>query len=232
MEKSVLITGAYRGLGLETGKLLAAQGWKIYISARKEREGKAAVEEIRALSGQAEFLFMDMDDAASISRAAAELSGKISSLDCLINNAAYSRDPNPNISFLDTKTFEQTIRTNVLGVILTTQAFYPLLKKSAAGRVVNISSGLASLTDSEACAPAYSISKTALNMVTKQFAMNFAKDHIAVNAVCPGWCKTEMGGPDAPRPVRQGAEGIAWLAAECPQSESGFFWRDRQKIAW
>jgi NAD(P)-dependent dehydrogenase (short-subunit alcohol dehydrogenase family) len=108
----------------------------------------------------------------------------------------------------------------------------PLLRKSASPRIINVSSGAGQLTDMGTWAPAYSISKTALNGVTGQFAAALKKDHIAVNAVCPGWVRTAMGGDEAPRSVEEGADTIVWLATSAPQSLTGQFIKDRKPIPW
>jgi NAD(P)-dependent dehydrogenase (short-subunit alcohol dehydrogenase family) len=113
-----------------------------------------------------------------------------------------------------------------------TQTFLPLLRKSESGRIINVSSGAGQLSDMGTWAPAYSISKTALNGVTGQFAAALRDSNIAVNSVCPGWVKTDMGGDEAPLSVEQGADTIVWLATEAPQSMTGLFVRDRKPIPW
>ncbi|MDP9291401.1 MAG: SDR family NAD(P)-dependent oxidoreductase, partial [Verrucomicrobiota bacterium] len=122
--------------------------------------------------------------------------------------------------------------TNTVGPLLVTQAFLPLLKKSKSSRVINVSSGAGQLNDMEAWAPAYSISKTALNAVTRQFAWLWKDDGIAVNCICPGWVRTDMGGSDATRSVEQGADTVTWLATDAPQKLTGRFLRDRKEIDW
>jgi NAD(P)-dependent dehydrogenase (short-subunit alcohol dehydrogenase family) len=111
-----------------------------------------------------------------------------------------------------------------------TQAFLPLLEKSPAPRVINVSSGAGQLSEPGNWAPAYSVSKTALNGMTTQLAV--ARPHFAVNAVSPGWCRTEMGGSGAPRSAAEGADSIVWLAAAAPQSLTGSFIHDRRPMAW
>jgi len=126
---------------------------------------------------------------------------------------------------------ETILRTNSLGALLVSQAFVPFLKKSDAPRIVNVSSGGGQLTDgADGWAPAYCISKTALNGVTVQLAHALPK--FAINSVCPGWVRTDMGGANATRSVAEGASGIVWLAADAPQKETSKFWRDRKVIPW
>ena len=126
----------------------------------------------------------------------------------------------------------RTIATNALGALRVSQAFVPHLLKSPAGRIVNISSGAGQLNDMGTWSPAYAASKTSLNAITCLLAAALKDKGIAVNSVCPGWCRTEMGGPNAPRSAEEGAAGIVWLAADAPQKETGLFWRDREVIAW
>ena len=126
----------------------------------------------------------------------------------------------------------RTIATNALGALRVSQAFVPHLLKSPAGRIVNVSSGAGQLSDMGTWSPAYAASKTSLNAITCLLAAALKDKGIAVNSVCPGWCRTEMGGPNAPRSAKEGAAGIVWLAADAPQKETGLFWRDREVIAW
>jgi len=124
------------------------------------------------------------------------------------------------------------LETNTIGPLLVTQAFLPLLRHSAAARVINVSSAVGRLTGMGTSVPAYGISKTALNGMTGKFAAALKDSGIAVNSVDPGWVRTEMGGSEAPRSVEQGADTIVWLATEAPQSMTGLFIRDRKPIPW
>jgi NAD(P)-dependent dehydrogenase (short-subunit alcohol dehydrogenase family) len=127
---------------------------------------------------------------------------------------------------------ERAFTTNALGALRVAQAFVPHLLKSSGGRIVNVSSGAGQLSDMGTWSPAYAASKTALNAITALLAAALKDKGIAVNSVCPGWCRTEMGGPNAPRSAAEGAAGIVWLAADAPQEKTGLFWRDREIIAW
>jgi NAD(P)-dependent dehydrogenase (short-subunit alcohol dehydrogenase family) len=126
----------------------------------------------------------------------------------------------------------RTIETNALGALRVSQAFVPHLLKSSAGRIINVSSGAGQLSDMGTWSPAYATSKTTLNAITCLLAAALREKGISVNSVCPGWCRTEMGGPGAPRSVEEGAAGIAWLAADAPQEKTGLFWRDKEVIPW
>jgi NAD(P)-dependent dehydrogenase (short-subunit alcohol dehydrogenase family) len=156
----------------------------------------------------------------------------VDALDVLINNAAIIADGDEDILRLDPEIVARTFMTNTLGALRVSQAFVPQLLRSPAGRIVNVSSGGGQLSEVGTWSPAYCISKTALNAVTCQLAAALRDKGIAVNSVCPGWCRTEMGGPGAPRSAEDGAAGIVWLAADAPQENTGLFWRDREVIPW
>jgi NAD(P)-dependent dehydrogenase (short-subunit alcohol dehydrogenase family) len=150
----------------------------------------------------------------------------------LINNAAVIVEGDQDILTLPPEAVVRTIATNALGALRVSQAFLPHLLKSRNGRIVNVSSGAGQLSDMGTWSPAYAASKTALNAITCLLAAALKDKGLAVNSVCPGWCRTEMGGPNAPRSVEVGAAGIVWLAADAPQDQTGLFWRDREIIPW
>ena len=235
-QRIALVTGANKGIGFETVRQLRREGFRIFLGARDENAGRAAAEKLNQESGNAgignvSFLRIDITDLKSIKRAAEEFSKQSDRLDALINNAGILLDDDKDVLTMTPEIFEITLRTNTLGPLLVSQAFVPFLKKSDAPRIVNVSSGGGQLTDgADGWAPAYCISKTALNGVTVQLAA--ALPNFAVNSVCPGWVRTDMGGSNATRSVAEGASGIVWLAAEAPQKETGKFWRDRKVIPW
>jgi len=228
-ERIALVTGANKGIGFEVTRELARLGFRVFLGARNEQSGRAAAERIAA--EKVSFLEMDVADPASIRRAAEELSLRANHLDALVNNAGILLDEDKSALAITREIFEKTFRTNTLGPWLVAQAFLPLLQKSAAPRIVNVSSGGGQLDGgADGWAPGYCVSKTALNGVTVQLAAALPK--FAVNCVCPGWVRTDMGGTGATRSVAEGAGGIVWLAAEAPQDQSGKFFRDRKVIAW
>ena len=222
--KTVLITGAYRGLGYEVARQLSERGWKVIVTARQKDQGSAAAAKLK----HASFLELDITDDASIGRAAKQ----VPELDVLINNAAMIAEGDQDILTIRPDLVAHTIATNALGALRVSQAFLPQLLKASAGRIVNVSSGAGQLSDMGTWSPAYAASKTTLNAITCLLAAALKDKGIAVNSVCPGWCRTEMGGPAAPRSVEEGAAGIAWLAADAPQEKAGLFWRDREVIPW
>jgi NAD(P)-dependent dehydrogenase (short-subunit alcohol dehydrogenase family) len=229
-KRIALVTGANKGIGFEVARDLARKGFHVFLGARDDEAGRAAEEKLRK-EGEVTFLRINIADRESIERAAEDLSRQADHLDSLVNNAGICLDEDKDVVKISADTFEKTLRTNTLGPLLVSQAFVPLLKKSSAPRIVNVSSGGGQLADgADGWAPAYCISKTALNGVTSQLAA--ALPEFAVNSVCPGWVRTDMGGSNASRSVAEGAAGIVWLASDAPQKETGKFWRDRKVIPW
>ncbi|HXO94086.1 MAG TPA: SDR family NAD(P)-dependent oxidoreductase [Candidatus Acidoferrum sp.] len=229
--KTALITGANKGIGYEVARQLAAKGFHAFVGARNEKAGRKAAEEIAKPSGKATFLEIDVADSNSVTTAAREFSNIADHLDVLVNNAGIIVDGDNAILEISDDLLRKTLETNTLGALRVTRAFAPLLRKSKAPRVINVSSGGGQLTGgADGWAPAYCISKTALNGVTVQLEAALPK--FAVNSVCPGWVRTEMGGENASRSVEEGAETIVWLASEAPQDLTGKFLRDRNEIPW
>lgn len=239
-ERIALVTGANKGIGFEVARDLARKGFHVFLGARNEEAGKAAAEKLNEETrktgkeeghGSVTFLRVDITDPKSIKSAAEEFGKQSDHLDALVNNAGILLDDDKDVLKIRPEIFETTLRTNTVGALLVSQAFVPFLKKSDTPRIVNVSSGGGQLTDGGGeWAPAYCISKTALNGVTVQLAAALPK--FAVNSVCPGWVRTDMGGSGAERSVAEGASGVVWLASEAPQKETGKFWRDRKVIPW
>jgi NAD(P)-dependent dehydrogenase (short-subunit alcohol dehydrogenase family) len=241
-QRVALVTGANKGIGFEVARQLARKGFVVFLGARNEEAGKAAAQKLNQEAeeersaentrrGAVTPLKIDVSKPDSIRRAAEEFSRTSDRLDVLVNNAGILLDDDKEILTTTPEVFETTLRTNALGALLVSQAFVPFLKRSDAPRIVNVSSGGGQLADgADGWAPAYCISKTALNGVTVQLAA--ALREFAINSVCPGWVRTDMGGSNATRSVAEGASGIVWLAADAPQKETGKFWRDRKVIPW
>ena len=228
--KTALVTGANKGIGHEVARQLAAKGFHVFVGARNAKAGRKAAEEI-AKQGKATFLEIDVADNGSVSTAAREFSDIEDRLDVLVNNAGIIVDGDDAILETSDDLVRKTLETNTLGPLRVTRAFVLLLRKSKAPRVINVSSGGGQLTGgADGWAPAYCISKTALNGVTVQLAAALPK--FAVNSVCPGWVRTDMGGANATQSVQEGADTIVWLASEAPQDLTGKFLRDRKEIPW
>ena len=229
--KTALVTGGNKGIGHEVARQLAARGFHIFVGARNRGAGHAAAKAIEKNGGKATFLEIDVADNTSVTAAAREFSKIADHLDVLVNNAGIMVDGDDAILKISDDIFRKTLETNMLGALRVTRAFEPLLTKSKAPRVINVSSGGGQLTGgADGWAPAYCISKTALNGVTSQLAAALPK--FAVNSVCPGWVRTDMGGQGAARSVEEGADTIVWLAADAPQNLTGKFLRERKEIPW
>ncbi|MGB9475154.1 MAG: SDR family oxidoreductase [Candidatus Udaeobacter sp.] len=229
--KTALITGANKGIGYEVARQLAGKGFHVFVGARDRGAGRKAATEIAKQGGKAIFLEIDVADSASVTAAAREFAKTADRLDVLVNNAGIIVDGDDAILEISDELLRKTLETNTLGALRVTRDFVPLLKKSKAPRVINVSSGGGQLTGgADGWSPAYCISKTALNGVTSQLATALPK--FAVNSVCPGWVRTDMGGQDASRSVEEGADTIVWLATEAPQKLNGKFLRDRKEIPW
>jgi NAD(P)-dependent dehydrogenase (short-subunit alcohol dehydrogenase family) len=229
--KTALITGANKGIGQEAAHQLARKGFHVFIGARNVNAGRKTADALTKEGWQATFLKIDVSDAGSVAAALNEFAKHADHLDVLVNNAGIIVEGDAAILTTEDQLIRATFETNTLGPLRVTRAFVPLLAKSSAPRVINVSSGGGQLTDgADGWAPAYCISKTALNGVTSQLAAAVPK--FAINSVCPGWVRTDMGGKDAPRSVEQGADTIVWLATDAPQNLTGQFLRDRQSIAW
>ena len=229
--KTALITGANKGIGHEVARQLAAKGFHVFVGARNAKAGRKAAEEIAKEGGKTTFLEIDVSDNGSVTTAPREFAKIADRLDVLVNNAGIIVDGDNAILEISDDLFRKTLETNTLGALRVTRAFVPLLRKSKAPRVINVSSGGGQLTGgADGWAPAYCISKTALNGVTVQLAAALPK--FAVNSVCPGWVRTDMGGENASRSVEEGADTIVWLASKAAHDLTGKFLRDRKEIAW
>jgi NAD(P)-dependent dehydrogenase (short-subunit alcohol dehydrogenase family) len=229
---NAFITGANRGIGREIARQLAAEGLSVVIGARQETAAREAAEAINEQGGRAEALAIDVSDSGSIGRAAAEFEERFGHLDVLINNAGIYQDKGYSILTAPRELFERTLTTNTFGPIEVVQKFLPALRRGGEARVINISSGYGQLDDLSPDVASYCLSKLALNGVTIMLAKALSGDRIAVNSVCPGWVRTDMGGSEAPRSVEQGADTAVWLATEAPQEVTGKFFRDRAEISW
>ncbi|MCS6974828.1 MAG: SDR family oxidoreductase [Cyclobacteriaceae bacterium] len=226
----ILTTGSNKGIGFEVVRQLAAAGHTVILTARNAEKGNEAVHRLNSTGLNAFFLPLDVSDENSIRQAAVTVKEKFQRLDVLINNAAILLKEDVSLSTDDDRIFEQTWRTNVLGPLLMIKYFLPLMPEGS--RIINTSSGGGSMTDPVGgWSPAYCVSKSALNAMTRHLAFELAPRNISVNAYCPGWVRTDMGGKSAPRTVEQGADTAVWLAT-ADVRETGKFFRDRTVIPW
>jgi NAD(P)-dependent dehydrogenase (short-subunit alcohol dehydrogenase family) len=226
-----LVTGANRGIGFEVCRQLAARGFVVPLTARDATKARAAADSLSSV-GRLEPLVLDVADGESVTKAAAGVASRYHRLDVLINNAGIHYDTWETVENADINgTVIEAIGTNLLGPWRTSQAFLPLLRRSRAGRIVNVSSEAGSLARMGAGPPAYQVTKAALNALTRTLAGELLETRILVNAVCPGWVATEMGGAGG-RPVEDGAAGIVWAATLPDGGATGGFFRDGKPLPW
>jgi NAD(P)-dependent dehydrogenase (short-subunit alcohol dehydrogenase family) len=230
-----VVTGAYRGLGRETSRQLGALGYTVILTARQEQEGRAATEALRGEGFDVHFHLLDVTDETAIELLANFVRDVFGRLDVLVNNAGIFPDPPPGSgkdSVFDAalQAVRAGFETNTVGPLRLCQALIPLMDGS--GRVVNVSSGMGQLSEMNGCCPGYRLSKTALNAVTRIFAEELKGSNVKVNAVCPGWVRTDMGGSNAELSVADGAKGIVWAATLPDDGPSGGFFRHGEEIDW
>jgi NAD(P)-dependent dehydrogenase (short-subunit alcohol dehydrogenase family) len=231
-KKIALVTGANKGIGLEICRQLAHEGVQVVLTSRDEARGIEAQRLLARHGAGVDYRRVDVTEPASMESAFTYVSEKYGKLDILVNNAGILPDQNARGVSVSAKTVREVFETNTLGAFQVSQRFLPLLRKSESGRIINLSSGLGSLSDMGGGYPAYRISKAALNAVTLILADELRELGISVNAVCPGWVKTDMGGKNAERPVEKGASGIVKLALLEKEVPTGKFLRDGREIPW
>ena len=230
-----VVTGAYRGLGLETCRQLAEHGYAVLLTARRAADGQSAAD---ALAGQGlavSFQPLDVTDEVSIQRLVDSVRGRAERLDVLVNNAGIFPDPPPGSgadSVFDASldVVRCGLETNTLAALRLCQLLIPLMR--GRGRVVNVSSGMGQLSAMNGGCPGYRLSKVALNAVTRIFADELQGTDVKINSVCPGWVRTAMGGEEAPLDVSTGARGIVWAATLPDDGPSGGFFRQGEPIPW
>lgn len=235
--KIAVVTGANRGLGLETARQLAQRGFHVVLTARKPQAGAQALRNLQAENLSVELRKLDVtstEDARALTHHLREHHGRV---DVLVNNAGILPESSREAGAKSTDalkvsplTVMEILNTNTLGAVRLIQALAPLMPEGA--RIVNVSSGMGALNDMGGGYLGYRISKAALNVVTRVFANDLADRGISVNSACPGWVRTDMGGPGASRSVEKGVETIVWLATSPRLVGSGYFWRDRKQIPW
>lgn len=236
IERVAVVTGANRGIGFEVCRQLARIGFQVILTSRDESKGRAAVEQLQAEGLKVINYPLDVTNPESIEQLAKFIGDKFGHLDVLVNNAGVLLDHSQNAdgSIFNTKvsTLRETMETNVYGPLLLCQALIPLMKKHNYGRVVNVSSGAGQLSDMTSGYPAYRISKTALNALTRILSVELKGTNVLINSLCPGWVRTDMGGANASRTPEEGADTIVWLATLPDDGPTGGFFRDRQPIDW
>lgn len=230
MKKLALVTGANRGLGLETSKKLASKGFRVLMGCRDLGKVAEIEDQLKNEGLDVEFFKLDVDKISDIRDIHDYIRESEDKLDLLINNAGVFLDSySDSILDSDPVIILKTIETNTMGPMQLMQSLVPLMSEGS--QIINISSGMGSLQDMESGAIGYRMSKAALNVLTLISSKDLAAKNISVNSICPGWCRTDMGGRNATRSSEEGIESIIWLA-EQKNPPTGKFFRDKAEIEW
>jgi NAD(P)-dependent dehydrogenase (short-subunit alcohol dehydrogenase family) len=232
MDRVALVTGANRGIGLEVAIQLALRGFTTILGARDLQKGEKAASSLQQNGLKVIPIELDVTEQQSIEAAKHLVEERFGKLNALVNNAAILYDSWQRAENASLDTVREAFETNTLGAWRMCQAFIPLLRKSEHARIVNVSSESGSLSVMGGGTPAYSVSKAALNALTRMLADELRASHILVNSVCPGWVATEMGGSDAPRTVEEGAASVIWAVMLPDDGPTGGFFRDGEPLAW
>lgn len=239
-KKIALITGANKGIGFEVARQLAGRGFRVLLGARNQERGAEAEAKLKAEGFDSHFVHLDVEDAGTHQTAAKLIAEKFGQLDVLVNNAGIALDAGYKASTVTQDLLRKTFDTNFFGVIALTQAVLPLLKKSGAGRIVNVSSGLGSLTQHgnpewefyDVKLLAYNSSKTALNAFTVMLAHELKDTPIKVNSADPGFTATDLNGNSGYKTVEQGASVIVDLATLPDSGATGSYFDDQGALPW
>jgi NAD(P)-dependent dehydrogenase (short-subunit alcohol dehydrogenase family) len=230
-QQIAIVTGANRGIGLEIARQLAHQGMTVILGSRDLQKGEAAAAELANEGLQVLPRQLDVTDFDSITRLAVQVEQEFGRLDVLVNNAGILYDTWQKPSTADLDTVQEALDTNLLGVWRMCKAFVPLLRRSQHGRIANVSSGAGAIASMDDSTPAYSVSKAGLNAFTRTLAAELKRDGILVNAICPGWVATDMGGAGG-RPAEDGAASVVWAVMLPDDGPSGGFFRDGKPLSW
>ncbi len=229
-----LVTGANRGIGLEITRQLAEQGVHVVATTRNADQGEAVVAEMKASGLSVSTFMLEVTDIQQCQALLAHIREEYGRLDILVNNAGIAPDQWQSGFQLEIDLFKEVMDVNVYSPLRLIQLFTPMMQAQDYGRIVNLSSELASLTTSEMGSTlAYRTSKGALNTITKLLSLELKETpNIKINAAAPGWCQTELGGEGAPRSAAEGADTVVWLAMLGDDGPTGGFYRDREVYPW
>jgi NAD(P)-dependent dehydrogenase (short-subunit alcohol dehydrogenase family) len=230
--RAALVTGANRGIGLEVCRQLASRGLRVILTARDGAKARRAAAALRVDGAEVVDAVLDVTDASSIQALETALAARHQQVDVVVNNAAILVGESRSIVDMPIDELRATFEANLFGAIAVAQAFVPSMIARRYGRVVNVSSEAGQLASMGTYAPAYSMSKAALNAFTRQLAAATRGTGVLVNSACPGWVRTRMGGSGAPKSVEQGADTIVWLATLPMAGPTGGFFSERRAIEW
>jgi NAD(P)-dependent dehydrogenase (short-subunit alcohol dehydrogenase family) len=224
-----LVSGGNRGIGLEVCRQLAGRGITVVMGSRDAEQGRDAASN---LPDGVVVHQLDVSEPESVERLARSVEEEFGRLDVVVNNAAISNDEGQSGVDADLDRVKEALEANLFGAWRLCEVAIPLMRRNGYGRIVNVSTGLASLEDMGGGSPGYRVSKTALNVLTRILASELRGSGILVNAVNPGWVQTDMGGSGATRTVEEGAEALVWAATLPNSGPTGGFFRDREPVAW
>jgi len=231
MDRIAVVTGANRGIGLEVVRQLAERGDQVVLTSRNVDAGRAAAEGFASQGLAVEHQRLDVTDPDDAARLGQHVGDRYGRLDVLVNNAAIHYDTWQQARSADLGVVREAFETNLFGLWQVTEALVPLIEASGHGRIVNVSSEAGSLASMGGGIPAYRTSKAALNALTRMLAAELAPRRVLVNAVCPGWVATDMGGPGG-RPVEEGAASVLWAVDLPDDGPTGGFFRDGAPVPW
>jgi NAD(P)-dependent dehydrogenase (short-subunit alcohol dehydrogenase family) len=232
MSRVALVTGGNKGIGLAACRGLAKQGYRVFLGSRDEGRGQKAVNSLKDEGLNVDLLLLDVRSESAAKAARKTIEAECAGLDILVNNAAVFIDEGEKALSVDVEKIRETLESNLYGPLYLCRTFLPGMIERGYGRVVNLSSGMGQLSEMSGGNPAYRLSKTSLNGLTKILAAESEHPNVKVNAMCPGWVRTDMGGANAHRSPEEGADTILWLATLPAEGPTGGFFRDRKPISW
>ncbi len=231
-KKIAIVSGANRGIGFETCRQLSQQGFLTILTSRDENKGKAAVELLQQEGGDLIYHQLDVAELNSITRLASYLKENFDRCDILINNAGVFLDRGKSVFDVPLEVLQKTLEINFFSALNMCRAFVPFMRVHQYGRIVNVSSGMGSIANMGGFSAGYKLSKLVMNAMTRIMADEIKEINIKVNTMAPGWVRTDMGGPSAPRSLAQGVDTIIWLATLPDDGPTGGFFEDRKPISW
>ncbi|SDP58739.1 SDR family oxidoreductase [Desulforhopalus singaporensis] len=229
-QNTAIVTGGNRGIGFQIVARLCDHGITTLFTSRNPHDGYTALARLKQPGRSLDYHPLDVSESTSVEAFASYVKAKYPKIDILINSAGTNYDTWHNAANVNIIEAEYTMSVNFMGPWRMCIALLPCMERG--GRIINVSSGAGTIASQDGTTPAYSLSKNGLNMLTRHLAASLADRGITVNAADPGWVRTDMGGPDAPRSPGEGAATIVWLATREDNSTSGCFYRDKKQISW